>query len=114
MHSSHRSENRSWQTDVTAKCSFLIGARERFRWLKQAPEEDKANTGSSSQYVRCLIVFDVFQSDNDGFGGQSVSKAKKDDGDLAVKDPILIIGGGLGGLTVLEGEPSFGAIGYCI
>jgi salicylate hydroxylase len=61
-----------------------------------------------------LIVFDVFQSDNDGFGGQSVSKAKKDDGDLAVKDPILIIGGGLGGLTVLEGEPSFGAIGYCI
>jgi 3-hydroxybenzoate 6-monooxygenase len=61
-----------------------------------------------------LIVFDVFQSDNDGFGGQSVSKAKKDDGDLAVKDPILIVGGGLGGLTVLEGEPSFGAIGYCI
>jgi hypothetical protein len=22
---------------------------------------------------KCLIVFDVFQSDNDGFGGQSVS-----------------------------------------
>jgi 2-polyprenyl-6-methoxyphenol hydroxylase-like FAD-dependent oxidoreductase len=46
---------------------------------------------------------------------------------LALKNPILIVGGGLGGLTaalalarhgqpvhVLEGAPSFGAIGYGI
>src|SRR5258708_756467 len=50
----HRSENRSWQTEVTAKCSFLIGIRERFRWLKEAPEEDKANTGSSSSVCQML------------------------------------------------------------
>jgi 3-hydroxybenzoate 6-monooxygenase len=48
-------------------------------------------------------------------------------GDPTVKDPILIVGGGLGGLTaalalarhgqptcVLEGAPAFGAIGYGI
>jgi hypothetical protein len=36
----------------------------------------------------CLIVFDVFQSDNDGFGGQSVSNCvtKRHDGDT----PFLI------------------------
>jgi hypothetical protein len=44
-------------------------------------EHQLALHGSSGVVIRddirfeCLIVFDVFQSDNDGFGGQSVPTA---------------------------------------
>ena len=58
---------------------------------------------------------------------RSCSVDRTGDGCRAQSDPILIIGGGLGGLTtalalaqrgiasrVLEGAPEFGAIGYGI
>jgi hypothetical protein len=42
--------------------------------------------------VECLIVFDVFQSDNDGFGGQSLSMHYRRDRRLptSVLGPVLV------------------------
>src|SRR5580698_8519038 len=60
-------------------------------------------------------------------GGEASGRNRRHETDVSAMRPILIVGGGLGGLTaalalarqgksvrVLEGAPSFGAIGFGI